>query len=225
MGIAARLLSHGRHSHAGHTHDGEPSSGVTHTPRRYEMVSRLGFLGRRRAAYLRIARASGAAAGDRVLDLGCGTGALTQALARVVGPSGQAVGVDPGAEMVAYAAARGPANARYLEMGAEELSFADEEFDAVCSALAVHHMSADEQPRAMAEAGRVLRPGGRLTVVEFAPPRSAALRRITGALTAPAMAHDQLDTVEQLVRGGGLDQVERARVGTFLVAVTGVKGT
>jgi arsenite methyltransferase len=98
--------------------------------------------------------------GDRVLDVGCGTGRLADFIRERVGQSGSVVGVDPLAERIAVARQR--ADGISFALGsAEDLSaFADQSFNVVCL-NAVFHWIADK-PKALAEIRRVLRPRGRL---------------------------------------------------------------
>jgi SAM-dependent methyltransferase len=93
--------------------------------------------------------------GERILDLGCGEGALTAKLAR---SGAMVVGVDSSPEQVAAARARG-LDAR--EGDAANLAFADE-FDAVFSNAALHWVR--DQDAVARSVGRVLRPGGRFVV-------------------------------------------------------------
>nr|WP_071806066.1 methyltransferase domain-containing protein [Couchioplanes caeruleus] len=85
-----------------HTH---PSAhgGVIRHARGYEVLSALVFGGSRRRAYDALVRVSGAGPGDRVLDVGCGTGYLTRRTARAVGPAGSVTGIDPSTEMLSLA--------------------------------------------------------------------------------------------------------------------------
>lgn len=100
--------------------------------------------------------------GDAVLDIACGTGAATLALARAVGPGGRAVGVDLSGAMVDAARQRyghlAP-NLEFHRMDAEELDLGDDSFDAVVCALGLMYMPGPQQ--AVAEMRRVLRPRGR----------------------------------------------------------------
>lgn len=113
--------------------------------------------------------ALGARAGERGLDVGCGPGYLACELAREVGPAGGIVGVDASPEMLAAARARvereGLAGRVRLRQGdAVELGEPAEAFDFVV-AVQVYLYVRDVE-RALAEAVRVLRPGGRLVVVD-----------------------------------------------------------
>jgi SAM-dependent methyltransferase len=104
------------------------------------------------------------APGQRVLEVCCGTGAMSRAAARVVGPGGRVLGIDITPEMVRVAAdsaaASGLANAEFRVMDVEALDLPDGDFDAVV-AMYPHFQDAR---RALAEVRRVLRPGGRVAI-------------------------------------------------------------
>jgi ubiquinone/menaquinone biosynthesis C-methylase UbiE len=109
-------------------------------------------------------------ASDRVLDLGCGTGVLTRMIGdRLDGAAGgESVGIDAAAKMIVVARKkRATANCRFEVMAAETLGFADASFDAVVSSLFFHHVPLDLKQRALGEACRVLKPGGRLVIADM----------------------------------------------------------
>ena len=95
-------------------------------------------------------------AGQRVLDVGCGPGALTAELVSRVGP-GFVAAVDPSAPFVAAARARNP-GVDVLQASAEQLPFADDGFDAALAQLVVHFMT--DPVAGLREMARVTRPGG-----------------------------------------------------------------
>ena len=101
--------------------------------------------------------------GKRVLDVGCGTGAVAAALAER--ESAKVWGLEQSSEMLAVAKARVPAGVGLKQGRAEELPFRDDWFDAVVYSLVVHLV---DRPQAFAEAARVLVPGGRAVVASFA---------------------------------------------------------
>jgi ubiquinone/menaquinone biosynthesis C-methylase UbiE len=112
--------------------------------------------------------------GDSVLDVGCGTGSLAIVVKRKVGGQGQVSGIDASPEMIARATAKA-ANAAidvsFKMAVAEALPFADATFDAVLSTLMLHHLPRKVRQECLSEIQRVLKPGGRLLVVDFAKPQ------------------------------------------------------
>jgi SAM-dependent methyltransferase len=108
-----------------------------------------------------VAAEASVGAGDHVLDVACGTGALTLAVASIVGPTGSVVGLDANPQMLAVAR-RKDARAEWLEGAAEALPLPDYSFDAVVSQFGL--MFFRDRPQAMREMMRVLKPGGRLAV-------------------------------------------------------------
>ena len=131
------------------------------TPVHYDVFTSLFFLGRRRGAYQALVRASRVGAGQRVLDVGCGTGYFARLLAEAVGATGHVDGVDAAPEMVDYAQrrARRTPQCTFQVGTAEALPFAADHFDAVVSSLFIHHLPERLQSVAIGEMQRVLKPG------------------------------------------------------------------
>ena len=102
--------------------------------------------------------------GDKVLDLCCGHGNVTERLAAA---GAAPVGLDFSAAMLAHARRRVPGG-EFIEGDAQNLPFDDGAFDLVVSNLGVVHVP--DQPRALAEIRRVLKPGGRFAMSSWAPP-------------------------------------------------------
>lgn len=112
------------------------------------------------------AKALAVKAGDRVLDVGCGTGTFAASVGPVVGPSGEVVGVDLSETMVAEARRRtaGAGSLCFEVADAGTLPFPDSAFDAAHMERVLLYI--DRPDAAVSEMLRVTRPGGRLALVE-----------------------------------------------------------
>lgn len=131
----------------------------------WDVVSRTPAFARFRDA---IVAAAALTAESVVLDVGCGTGLVTLPSARL---SRCAIGIDASATMLerlrAHAADEGIGNIRLIHGDMRRLPVPDASVDVVVSCYAFHHLSDDGKELAAAEAFRVLRPGGRLVVVDM----------------------------------------------------------
>jgi SAM-dependent methyltransferase len=142
---------------------------------------------------------AGVSAGDRVLDVGCGTGQLTIALARVVGAENVAA-IDPSGPVVEVCRSRVPAGD--VRVGsAEALPFDDREFDAVLAQLVVN--LTDDPPGAVREMARVARPGAAVAACFWDDQDMPLLRSYWDACRA--VGPDALASVSEQARVGLAD--------------------
>jgi demethylmenaquinone methyltransferase/2-methoxy-6-polyprenyl-1,4-benzoquinol methylase len=105
--------------------------------------------------------------GDRVLDVATGTGDLAIELSRRVGPTGEVVGMDFAEAMLDIARRKAP-ELRFEQGNALALQYADDEFDAATVGFGARNFSDLEQ--GMREMARVVRPGGKVVVLEITTP-------------------------------------------------------
>jgi demethylmenaquinone methyltransferase/2-methoxy-6-polyprenyl-1,4-benzoquinol methylase len=110
------------------------------------------------------------ASGDRALDVATGTGDLALELARRVGPAGEVVGSDFSEGMLEYARRKAPpgGNVRFEPANALALPYADGEFAAATVGFGARNFS--DLPQGLREMTRVVRPGGRVVVLEITTP-------------------------------------------------------
>jgi ubiquinone/menaquinone biosynthesis C-methylase UbiE len=144
---------------------------VLHWAARYDLLVWLLTHGRNRAFRERLVHLARLAAGESVLDVGCGTGSLAIAAKRHVGASGHVVGIDASPEMIARARAKALTSGidvSFKSAVAEALPFPDARFDVVLSTLMLHHLPRKLRQQCAREIHRVLKSGGRALVVDFA---------------------------------------------------------
>jgi ubiquinone/menaquinone biosynthesis C-methylase UbiE len=164
-----------RGSAHGHDHG---ASGVTiHGAAAYDLLAKamtLGREGRLRRAMLATAELK---PGEALLDVACGTGTLAIAASRQVGATGEVIGIDAAPEMLARAAqkaARSGSTATFTHGTAQSLPFPGERFDVVTGTLMLHHIPPAARVAFAGEARRVLKPGGRIVLVDFGSPEGAS---------------------------------------------------
>lgn len=110
------------------------------------------------------------APGMSVLDLGSGTGTWAMELKRRVGETGQVAGVDLSKPLVAGAkrrAKRAGLSIDFRVASVAQLPFADASMDLIVSNLVMHHLAPDVLERAVSEIRRVVKPGGRVVILDF----------------------------------------------------------
>lgn len=149
--------------------------------RRYDLTNTLLSAGLHWRWKKTVVRLMQVPAGGRAVDVCCGTGDLAILLARRVRPRGQVVGLDFADEMLQIARRRADAAGlgrvcRFMLGDAERLSLPDGEFDAATVGFGIRNVVHPDA--ALRELWRVLRPGGRLGVLEFSRPRNAVIRRL-----------------------------------------------
>jgi len=155
-------------------------------PSRYDQGLRILTLGRLDQVYARLA--SHVEQGQRVLDLGCGTGALTL---RAAHRGARVKGIDVNAQMLEIARARTEeaklaGRVELCEMGVAELeNEAAECYDVVMSGLCFSELTEDELGYALKEVRRILKPGGILLVADEVRPGSVWKRIVSSLMRVP----------------------------------------
>ncbi len=159
-------------------------------PQRYDAGMRWLTLGRVSKLHDALAAAAAPAPGAAVLEIGCGTGAVT---ARLVARGAIVTALDQSPEMLEQARARLAAESdgrvTWLERSASEIDALPQQgFDAVVASLCLSEMSAPERAFVLREASRRLRPGGVLAVADEVRPRRGGQRLLHALLRGPQAA-------------------------------------
>ena len=196
----------------------------------YDRVERAMALGSGRWYRRQALQRAGLAKGMRVCDVAIGTGLVAREALRLIGSTGSLVGVDPSAGMLEQA--RRALGIDAVIGAAEQLPLADASFDFLSMGYALRHVT--DLHTSFAEFARVLRPGGRVCVLEIVRPTGRVRRALVGAYfravvpvisrlvgrqgQTPALWRYYWDTIDQCVpgevvvdalRAGGLANVER----------------
>jgi ubiquinone/menaquinone biosynthesis C-methylase UbiE len=164
-----------------------------HMARYYDLVMAFLTLGREkklRRVTLDLAQLK---TGDKVLEIGCGTGTLTLAAKARVGASGEATGIDIAPEMIAVAgrkAARKGADISFQLGNIENIPFPDHRFDVVICSFMIFHMPDAVRRKGLKEIYRVLKSGGQLFVIDMALPEKPWQRRFVQMHLGHMMQHD-----------------------------------
>ncbi|NOZ86592.1 MAG: class I SAM-dependent methyltransferase [Deltaproteobacteria bacterium] len=201
-------------------------------PRRYDRGIAMLSFGQSEKARKRLVEEN-IKPGNRVLDIGCGTG-TTAILAASKGA--EVTGFDISAQMLDVAREKVESTSlgdriELMEMGVSGMDrFADISFDVVISTLTFSELSLDEQAYVLGHAHRILRPGGVLAIADEARPKTAGKRLLHGIVRFPLLvvtfAVTQTTThavkgLTELVRSAGfhIETEERSMLGSFLYLV------
>ncbi|MFT7652898.1 MAG: demethylmenaquinone methyltransferase/2-methoxy-6-polyprenyl-1,4-benzoquinol methylase [Limisphaerales bacterium] len=186
---------------------------------------------------------AGCVAGHKVLDVGAGTGVISALAQDIVGEDGEVVALDPSAGMLGQAQARGVRNC-CMGLG-EALPFPDQTFDLLTMGYALRHVA--DLRMAFSEYRRVLKPGGRILLLEITRPSSTIGRgllkfymkgivpnvgRLRSVETKKLMRYywDTIDscvppeTIVQAIADAGFAQTHRHKVMGIFSEYSGVNG-
>jgi len=146
---------------------------------RYELLNTLTSFGLNRLWNRSIVRASGLKSGDRALELACGTGSVTRALAERVGPTGYVLGMDFSKEMLNAAKTRPSPNVEYRLGDATRLEGVESgTFDAVTIAYGARNIP--DLDALFSEMARAARPGGVVVCMEITRPTGRFFSAVFG---------------------------------------------
>jgi len=148
--------------------------------------------------------------GDCVLEIGCATGTLSLAAKRQAGPTGRVFGIDiiPGMiEVSQKKATKAKLDITFQLGNIGDISFPNEHFDVVMCSFMIFHMSEKVRNNGIKEIYRVLKPKGRLMVLDLALPSRPVSRMIIKLLLGFMIKHD-LKELLPVMESSGFSQIE-----------------
>jgi ubiquinone/menaquinone biosynthesis C-methylase UbiE len=178
----------------------------------YDSYMKKVTLGRERVLREETVNLAQMKAGDCVLEIGCGTGTLTLAAKRKAGPSGKAFGIDiiPGMiEASQRKAAEANEEITFRSGSIDDIPFSENQFDVVMCSFMIFHMSETTRRKGIAEIHRVLKPQGRLLVLDMALPAQPLPRAIAKMLFGGMLEHE-LQELRPLMEASGFSNIEIA---------------
>lgn len=211
---------------------------------KYDVMNDVMSMGIHRLWKRQTIDASAVRKGQRVLDLAGGTGDLTAKFSRIVGKEGQVVLADINDSMLKVGRDKLRdmgivGNVDYVQANAEELPFPDNHFDLITIAFGLRNVT--DKDKALRSMLRVLKPGGRLLVLEFSTPEHAALNKLydfysfnilpqMGGLIAndkesyqylaeSIRMHPNQETLKQMMQDAGFEQVTYQNMTGGIVAL------
>ena len=211
---------------------------------KYDLMNDLMSFGVHRIWKRYTIEASGVRRNQRVLDLAGGTGDLTAKFSRLVGENGEVVLADINDSMLKMGREKLRdhgivGNVNYVQANAEELPFPDNHFDCITISFGLRNVT--DKAKALRSMFRVLKPGGRLLVLEFSKPVLDPLSKIYDAysfhilpkigqvivndaesyryLTESIRMHPDQETLKGMMEEAGFDQVTYTNMTGGIVAV------
>lgn len=174
------------------------------------LTTLIGGDGERRA----LIEHAGIQAGDRVLDIGCGTGTLVIRVKRTH-PGAEVVGLDPDPKALARAAKKAERAGVSVQLDrgfSDALAYPDASFDRVLSSFMFHHLNPDEKAKTLADVRRVLAPGGSLHLVDFGGAKSRSDGFFARVLHRSDDLHDNFaGGIPKLMREAGFPEPREIR--------------
>jgi ubiquinone/menaquinone biosynthesis C-methylase UbiE len=180
----------------------------------YDSFMKKTTLGRESALRETTVTLAGVKPGDSVLEIGCGTGTLTLAAKQKAGSSGKVYGIDviPGMiETSQRKAAAANLDVTFQEGSINDIPFSENQFDIVMCSFMIFHMSEGVRRKGFTEIYRVLKPNGRLLIVDSALPTQLIPRTIAKILMGGTPQHNLQELIPQL-NASGFSDIEFAPV-------------
>jgi ubiquinone/menaquinone biosynthesis C-methylase UbiE len=158
--------------------------------------------------------------GERVLEVGCGTGVLSFLSKLAVGEAGEVAGIDIAPKMVARAkekASKAGLDIAFEVASIDELPYADGSFDVVISSLMLHHLPMEVKRKGLGEIHRALKDDGRFFLTDFCSPHPlTVIPMYLMMIWRPYTRYQLFGKLPELMRESGFETVRLLKKGLFL---------
>lgn len=192
----------------------------------YDIFGRLVFAGKVKTMMQSTVKLANIQSDEKVLDVGCGTGTLAILAKQTSGHNVKIYGIDASPEMIERAQQKAQQDTVDVDFQiglVENIQFPDGTFDLVMNSLMMHHLTPDLRQKALVEIYRVLKPGGRLLIVDFEPPKKGLYKTILTLLLGGMTSIDNT-TIPPLVKNAGFIDVKIGATDTSIATyISGVK--
>lgn len=172
-----------------HLHAGEPQANTIGQMGKwapyYDSLLRLVTIGRERTLREMTITLAQIKPGDKVLEVGCGTGTLNMAAKAQVGSSGEVYGIDAAPEMIEVArkkVSQANVDVDFRVEQVENITFPDNQFDVVLCSFMIFVITDDMRRKGFQEIRRVLKTNGQILILDFSPPDNIPLRHLVTSI-------------------------------------------
>jgi len=177
----------------------------------YDVVATLLSLGRAPAIRKLTLEMGEVRPGQKLLDVGCGTGSLAIVAKEKAGPDGEVHGIDAAPEMIEVArrkADNAETDVRFQVGLIEDIPFPDDQFDLALSTFMLHHLPDDLKRTGFAEIYRVLKPGGHFIIVDFGAPSNSLISHLMMLLFGHSRTQSNVPELMAMMGDTGFREVE-----------------
>lgn len=189
------------HSHGDETHSHKAPFWV----RYYDTIVNVITFGKAKTMYQQTVKLAELQPGQALLDIGCGTGHLLLEAEKVIGHQGTAVGLDVEPAMIEQAkkhAAKKHSHATFDVASVDQIPFPDNSFDVAIQTLVFHHLNEAQKEKGLAELSRILKPNGRLLIVDLNPSRRSIATSLPGHNRLEQVDHVLTEVVQRMETAG-----------------------